>query len=188
MVDFDYLRAKALSPAARAVINQKEADFNNRLKAVGSQEAPSPINWAHYKEALPEYDIDGLQAAFEKYMEGMPAIAYDEGADLATHGAEEASWQSFSDFAAARLEELAKLKADGEEHKLHEYYTLNRTFQRFDGLLEKEWLEWRNLHFHQNLRSVADIPSELSEEEKAQLGKKIAAKAGVTPEMLGVKA
>ena len=63
-VDFDYLRSKALSPAARAVINQKEADFNARLAAVRSQSAPAAIDWAHYKAALPEYDVDGLQAAF----------------------------------------------------------------------------------------------------------------------------
>ena len=32
------------------------------------------------------------------------------------------------------MEELEKLKEEGEEHKLHDYYTVTRAFQRYVGV------------------------------------------------------
>ena len=187
LVDFDYLRGKAMSDSARTTISQKQADFSKRMSAVQSAAGTPTIDWDHFKAALPEYDIEKLQGEFEKYLASVPEITYDEQADVAAHKAQEAQWESFAAFAGHRLEELAKLKAEAEDHKLHEYYTLNRTFQRFDGLLEKEWLEWRNMSFHQNLRTFNEVPEELTAEHKAELGSKLAEKAGVTPAMLGLK-
>lgn len=67
------------------------------------------------------------------------------------------------------------------------YYTVKtceRYLCRFDGLLEKEWLEWRNLNFESNLRAFSDIPSELTPEQEDALRNKIAERAGVEPSML----
>jgi hydrogenase maturation factor HypF (carbamoyltransferase family) len=187
LVDFDYLRGKAMSDSARATISNKQAEFNKRVSAVKSAADTPTINWDHFKAALPEYNIEKLQVEFEKYLASIPAISYDEATDKAAHQHQESQWESFAAFAGDRLEELATLKTEAEDHKLHEYYTLNRTFQRFDGLLEKEWLEWRNMSFHQNLRSFNEVPEELTEAHKAELGHKLAEKAGVTPAMLGLK-
>lgn len=176
-----------VSDETRALVDEAQEAFRARVAAVTAVGSVPAIDWKRYKDALPGMNIDALRADYEAYVSKIPAIAYDAEKDKAKHQDEEDSFIQLSSYAKGRLVELKELAAEAEEHKLHDHYTVARAFQRFDGLYEKEWLEWQNLNFESNLRSFAEVPEELSSEERTELARTMAEGLNATPAELGVK-
>ncbi len=63
-------------PGATLCVTQAAAE------AVGK---PAEIDWDHYRERLPALDIDSFKENYEAYLSKIPAVTYDESADLAEH-------------------------------------------------------------------------------------------------------
>ena len=62
---------------------------------------PSELDWALYKSKLPELDVDAIKADYDTVLKSIPAIQYDEKADLSAHEAKEkvsnAGWERSMD-------------------------------------------------------------------------------------------
>jgi hypothetical protein len=57
--------------------------------AARSVSEPTEIDWAAYKAKLPELDVDAIRADYEATIKSIPAIPYDEKADVKAHEAHE---------------------------------------------------------------------------------------------------
>lgn len=137
------------------------------------------IDWDHYKQALPDVDIDALRQEYDSFIGCVPNVPYIAEADAAKAAADKATFEGVSAYAQSRTSELAELAAEQEDHKLHEYYTVARLFQRFDGLYEKEWLEWRKVNLLGNLRSLSEASDTITDQQKHQVAASMADKMGV---------
>jgi hypothetical protein len=147
--------------------------------------APPAINWDAYKEALPHLDVDAIRADYEAFLKTIPDVPYDAKADADKTQADAAVFDGISAYAEGRASELAELQAEQKDHKLHDYYTVARLFQRFDGLYEKEWLEFRRVNLVGNLRSLSEVSESLSEEQKREVVASMADRLGVDASKLG---
>lgn len=183
-VDFAYIKANMVDADSKANVDRLEHAFQTRVTAARSAPSPASIDWEAWAKALPQVDVPALQAKFEAYMAAVPDITYDASQDADAAAASAAQWQGIADYAATRVQELEAIKEESEEHRLHDYYTVNRAFQRFDGLLEKEWAEWRDYNFESNLRTFTEVQDGLSSEEKQALVEAVAARAGVSASRL----
>jgi hypothetical protein len=183
-VDFTFIKRNMVDEASRTNVDRLEEAFNARVTAARSAPSPATIDWDAWAKALPQVDVPALKAKFEAYMAALPDITYDASSDAAAAAASAAEWQGIADYAAKRVSELEAIQAESEEHRLHDYYTVNRAFQRFDGLLEKEWAEWRDYNFESNLRTFTEVQDGLSADERTALVNAVAERAGVSPSRL----
>ncbi len=129
-VDWAGVRAKMMTEETRAEADRAKEAFGKRLSAAETVGQAQEIDWAAYKKALPEIDVDAIRRDFETVAKSTPAIAYDEAADRAAHAAKEASWSGFAAYCTARLKELDTLKAEQGAHKLHKWYRRRQLYQR----------------------------------------------------------
>ncbi len=97
---------------------------------------------------------------------------------------QETKWTVFTQYCADRVKELEAVKAESTTHALHDDYTLNRLFQRFDGLFEKEWAKVQSMDFESTLE-VADTTEELPEAEKTVMRAQIASLTGLPATAFG---
>ena len=137
------------------------------------------IDWDHYKAALPDIDIDALKAEYDSFIANVPDVPYDASADAAKAAKDRETFDGVAAYATSRMSELSELAAEQEDHRLHDYYTVARLFQRFDGVFEKEWLEYRKMNLLGNLRSLSEVSETMTDEEKANAVASMADKLGV---------
>lgn len=155
------------------------------MLALASQRAATAVNsvpgidWDHYKQALPDTDIAALQQEYNTFIGNVPDVPYLADADVAKAASDKSTFEGVSAYAQSRTSELAELAEEQEDHKMHEFYTVARLFQRFDGLYEKEWLEWRKVNLMGNLRSLSEASDTITEEQKRQVAASMADKMGV---------
>jgi hypothetical protein len=180
------VRAKMVSDEARSLIDKAETTFRAREAVVAAQGAVPAIDWDHFRAALPHLDVDAIASDFNKVLNPIPAVEYDETADKARHEAVEASFDDLVHYAQQRVQELKLLQQEAAEHKLDDDYSVARAFQRFDGLFEREWAEYRNANFESSLRSFSEIPDDLSIEQKREVAAKFAKRLGTSSAKLGV--
>ena len=129
-VDWSAVRAKMMTDETRAEADRAKEAFQKRLSAAESVGTVQDIDWASYKKALPELDIDALRKDYEKFTSSIPAITYDEAADKAAHEAKEASWNGFANYCATRINELQTLQSEQSKHKLHPWYRRRQLYSR----------------------------------------------------------
>jgi hypothetical protein len=147
--------------------------------------------------ALPELDVEGLRADFEKAEAATKPAVYDAAGDAAAHARKEAGWAGFAGYCAARIAELRALQAEQAAHKLHAWYRRRQLYARFPGLYEAlhhrvrgEWdvsLWGQYIAYRAKAQPLPWDPSfgEVDDQKRRELMLGIAAKAGVTPEALG---
>lgn len=135
-IDWAAVRAKMTTEETRADADRARDAFAKRLSAAEGAAAPAPVDWAAYKAALPELDVDALRAEYEKAAATLPATVYDDAADKKAHAAKEATFTAFAAFCASRVAELQALKAEQATHKLHKWYRRRQLYARFPGLYE----------------------------------------------------
>ncbi len=119
-----------MTDETRAEADRFREAFQKRLSAAENVGQAQDIDWAAYKRALPELDIDALRADYEAVVKATPAISYDEAADRAAHEAKETSWTGFANYCAIRIKELQGLQAEQSKHKLHRYYRRRTLYSR----------------------------------------------------------
>lgn len=144
-----------------------------------------PIDWNHYRKVLPHLDVAAMQRDYEQFMSTIPNVPYDEAADAKAHAADREVFDGLAAYAEARASELVELKAEAIDHKLTDHYTLSRLFQRFDGLYEHEWAEFKKLNFVGNLRTLSEASEDLSAEDKKKVLAAMADRLAVKPSDLG---
>jgi hypothetical protein len=119
-----------MTEETRAEADRAREVFQKRLSAAEGVGQPLDIDWAAYKKALPEINIDALRKDYETVVSSTPAIAYDAAADSAAHQAKEASWTGFANYCAQRIKELQALQAEQSKHKLHTWYRRRQLYSR----------------------------------------------------------
>lgn len=129
-IDWAAVKAKMTTDETRADTDRARDAFSKRLSAADGVRSPAEIDWAAYKKALPELDVDALRADFDKAVATMPPVVYDESADKQAHEAKEASWNAFAAYCASRVQELQKLQAEQSTHKLHKWYRRRQLYSR----------------------------------------------------------
>jgi hypothetical protein len=124
------IRSRMLTEEGKAEADRARESFTRRLASAEAVSAPADIDWATYKAALPDLDVDAIKRDFEKVVSSMPSGTYDEAADKAAHDTKEAAWAGFAAFCASRVKELKELQTAQDEHRLHRWYRRRRVWQR----------------------------------------------------------
>ena len=70
-----------LTDEGRVEADRARDAFNRRLAAANAVAAPSGIDFASYKARLPDVDVDAIKADYQKFIQAIPALTYDESAD-----------------------------------------------------------------------------------------------------------
>jgi hypothetical protein len=199
-IDWAAVRAKMTTEETRADADRARDAFVKRLNAAESVRAAAPIDWASYKKALPELDVDAIKADFEKADATIPAVVYDESADRKAQEAKEASWNAFATYCSSRVVELQKLQVEQSANKLNQWYRRRQLYARFPGLYEtlhnKVRGEWdvetwgKYLAYRAKSTPLPWDPSvgDVDAARRKEIMASIAASAGVTPQALFGKA
>jgi hypothetical protein len=119
-----------MTDETRAEADRAREAFQKRLSSAEGVGSVQDIDWAGYKKALPEINIDALRQDYEKFASSIPSITYDEAADKAAHATKEASWNGFANYCAQRINELQSLQAEQSKHKLHPWYRRRQLYSR----------------------------------------------------------
>jgi len=143
------------------------------------------IDWDAYKGKLSDVDLEGLRAEYDSFIANVPDVPYDAAADEARAAKDRETFEDVAAYASGRVSELAELAAEQADHKLHDHYTVARLFQRFDGLYEKEWLEWRKVNLIGNLRTLSEVNDTITDDQKREVVASMANKLGVDAKQLG---
>lgn len=102
------------------------------------------LNYLCFCCCLTHYSGFCEQQDFEQYLESIPDVEWDESEAAAKDVEKQRKWEGFARFCREKVTELEEVVEESETHRLHDQYSLNRLFQRFDGLYEEQWAKIQN--------------------------------------------
>lgn len=177
-VNWESLRRKIVSDSGREDLARFRNVFEER-KAATSRVADAPdIDWEHYAEALPEYNMAEIKANFDSFMEALPTIDYDAAEDIKDQQAKEDRASRLQKLSAMRFDEILTLQDEADDFALHDFTGAHEMYLRHPGLYEQIQEEVLDREYYRDL-DPADKPTELSDEEASRVETELLAKAGL---------